>query len=131
MSSFPTDEIFRPKPLDLSRITSMKPANYPPNAFAEDTSSEGEDSPGATAAMLSDPPRPKPTVQTHMYSDGESEALVKEIVRYPMVESSPTRRLIQIPPQSPYFLVNQKAARVLGLDGAGYVSHSSGILVSC
>lgn len=130
-SSFLTDELLKPKPLDLTRIASVKPANYPPNAFAEDTNFEGEASPDATLAILPDPPLPKFMVQSYTPSDGESEALVEEIVRYPMVEAPPTRRLTQIPPQSPHFLVNQKAARLLGLDGAGYVSHSSVIVVSC
>jgi hypothetical protein len=39
-----------------------------------------------------------------------------------MVEASPTNRPAQIPSPSANFFVNQKAARLLGLDSIGYVS---------
>ena len=121
MSSFRADDILMPRPLDLSRSTSANPA------IANDTGSEVDDGLCSTAAILLGPLRPKPAVKSETSSDSESEALVKEIVRHPMVETSPVHRLTQRSSQSGYLIVNQKAAKLLGLDGAGYVSYPFGI----
>jgi hypothetical protein len=131
MSSFPVDESLTPKPLCLSRVTSVDLADCPPNALAEDTISVADDSPCSEAAILLDLSRPKSAVDSDKSLDSESEALMEEIVRYPMVQGSPTDRFIQTPPKCGHFTVNQKAARLLGLDGAGYVSHPSGAVSSC
>jgi len=121
MSSFQADDILMPKPLNLSRSTSANPA------IANDTGSEMDDGVCSTAAVLLGPLRPKPAVKSETSSDSESEALVKEIVRHPMVETSPVHRLTQRSSQSGYLIVNQKAAKLLGLDGARYVSYPFGI----
>jgi hypothetical protein len=131
MSSLPADETLTPRPLDLSRATSVNPADYPPNDVADNTSSKVYDRPSTEADTLPHPPRPRSIDQSHASSDSESEALVKEIVRYPMVEASATHTLTQIPSQSRHFLVNQKAAKVLGLDGAGCVSLIFRVVGSC
>ena len=121
MSSFQADDVLMPRPLDLSRSTCANPA------IANDTGSEVDDDFCSTAAILLGPPRPKPAVKSETSSDSESEALVKEIVRHPMVETSPVHRLTQRSSPSGYLNVNQKAAKLLGLDGAGYVSCPFGI----
>jgi len=119
MSSFQADDILMPRPLDLSRSTSANPA------ITNDTGSEVDD--GLCTAAILPGLRPKPAVKSETSSDSESEALVKEIVRHPMVETSPVHRLTQRSSPSGYLIVNQKAAKLLGLDGAGYVSCPSGI----
>jgi hypothetical protein len=123
MSSFQTDDILMPRPLDLSRSTSANPASCPKTAVANDTGSEVDDGLRSTVAILLRPLRRKSAVKSETSSDSESEALVKEIVRHPMVETSPTRSLTQRSSPSGCFIVNQKAAKLLGLDGAGYVSY--------
>jgi hypothetical protein len=127
MSSFRADDILMPRPLDLSRSTSANPASCPKTAAANDTGSEVDNRLCSTTATLLRPLQPKPAVKFKTSSDSESEALVKEIVRHPMVETSPVHRLIQRTPQSGYFIVNQKAAKLLGLDSAWYVSYPFGI----
>jgi hypothetical protein len=123
MSPFRADDILMPRPLDLSRSTSANPASCPKTTVANDTSSRVDDGLCSTTTTLSGPLQPKPAVKSETSSDSESEALVKEIVRHPMVETSPVRRLTQRSSQSGYFIVNQKAAKLLGLDGAGCVSY--------
>jgi hypothetical protein len=126
MSPFRADDILMPKPLDLSRSTSANPASCPKTTVANDTGSEVDDGLCSTAAILTGPLRLKPAMRPEASSDSESEALVKEIVRHPMVGTSPALRLAQRSSRSEYFVVNQKAAKLLGLDGAGYVSYPFG-----
>lgn len=86
-------ETLRPKPLDLS-----------------DT----------VLASLSSIHEPRTTTVASDISNNDSEeALVKEIVRYPMVAPSPTHRLTKLSPQCGSNVVSEKAARLLGMDGAG------------
>jgi hypothetical protein len=123
MSSFRADDLLMPRPLDLSRSTSANPVSCPKTAVANDTGSEVDNGLCSTVAILLGPLRPEPAVKFETPFDSESEALVKEIVQYPMVENSPARRLTQRPSQPGYFIVNQKAAKLLGLDDTGYVSY--------
>lgn len=125
MSSFPTDDVLMPEPLDLRRATSMELIEYTPRIIGDPRSSEVEKKSSVTVAILPGSSGPKSEKQPRTSSDSESDVLVKDIVRYPMVEASPTYRLAQIPSPSANFFVNQKAARLLGLDGAGYVSQRS------
>ena len=58
--------------------------------------------------------------QASLLFDGPAEdALMKEIVRYPMVEPSPPFRLTKDRALSESIALNKKAAKLLGLDGAG------------
>jgi hypothetical protein len=125
MSSFPTDDVLMPEPLDLRRATSMELVEYTPRIIGDPRSSEVEKKSCVTVAILPGSSGPKSEKQPRTSSDSESDVLVKDIVRYPMVEASPTYRLAQIPSPSANIFVNQKAARLLGLDGAGYVSQRS------
>ena len=126
ISSFPADEILTPRPLDLSNASAASAADCPHKAVANDTNSETDDSHSSATATLPDPPRPMSIARSHTSSDSNSEALIKEIVRHPMGKASLTHRLTQTSFQSGHFILNQKAARLLGLDGAGYVSYALG-----
>jgi hypothetical protein len=123
MSSFRADDILMPRPLDLSRSTSANPASYPKTAVSNDMGSEVDNGPCSIVAILLGPQRPKPAVKSEASPDSESEARVKEIVQYSMVENSPAHRLTQRPSPSGSFTVNQKAAKLLGLDSTKYVSY--------
>src|SRR5438045_3294346 len=70
------------------------------------------------------------TVLSDTSSDGDFEGLVNEITRHPMVEAHPAHRLTRITSQSGSLTVNQKAAKVLGLDGAGCAFHPFDTFVS-
>ena len=120
MSFFPTDEILTPRPLDFFREASPSAIDCQ-GAIAKAMSTAEEDKHSSTVGTLQDPQRPRSTAQSHTSSDNDTEALMKEIVTYPMVHTSPTHRLTQTPSQPGHIVVNQKAARLLGLDGAGYV----------
>ena len=123
MSFFPADEILKPRPLDLFRAASPSAVGCQ-GVIAKDTSTKEEDRHSSTVGTVPDPQRPRPTVQSHTSSDSETEALVEETVKHPMVQTSPMHRLTQRPSQSGHIVVNQKAARLLGLDGAGFVNQS-------
>ena len=131
ISSVRTDDVLRPKPLVLSRVTKLEPVKYTPNAVIDHRSYEIENETSIRAATVSEPSRTKSGAQSHTPSGSESEALMKKTVRCPVVEASPTHKLTQIPSPSANFFVNQKAAKILGLDGAGYVSQLSGKFSLC
>jgi hypothetical protein len=131
ISSFRTNDILMPMPLNLSRSTSANLASYPKIAISNDTGSEVDNGLCSTAAILLEPLRPKPAVKSEASSDSESEARVKEIVQCPMVENSPAHRPTQRSSPSGYFTVNQKAAKLLGLDSTGYVSYPFRVTKSC
>jgi hypothetical protein len=127
MSSFRADDVLVPRPLDLSRSTSANPASGPETDIVDGTGAKVDNGLYSTVAVLLGPLPPKPAVKFETSSDDESEALVKEIVHCLGVETSPPSRLTQTSSQAGYFVVNPKAAKLLGLEGTEYVSYPFGI----
>ena len=130
MSSFPADEILTPRPLNLSRATGTS-ADECRNAIATDTGSGDNDTHNSTVATFPAFQPPRSAVESDTSSDGDSDTLMKEIVKHPMVIASPTHGFIQTPSRLGHIVVNHKAARLLGLDGAGYVCQPYETINSC
>ena len=108
MSSI-ADHCLSPRPLDLSRKTSEKQASSQ-NSSDVENSSVGALRPKHYQHSMQD--------STSLSDDDGGAALDKEIAMYPMVESSAIFKRNGKSPSSLYNR-NKKAAKVLGLDGAG------------
>ena len=103
------DQCLSPRPLDLSRKTSEKLASSQHPSDVENSS---------IAALRPKYHQHSMQDSTSLSNDDGGAALDKEIAMYPMVESSAVFKRNAKSPSSPYD-GNKKAAKILGLDGAG------------
>jgi hypothetical protein len=125
MSSFRTDDVLMPEPLNLSRATNMGFVKHTSRITGDPKSSGYQNKSSVTTVISPRHSQPKSDRQSCSSSDSESETIETDRARYTMVEASSTNKPAQIPSPSAKFLVNQKAARLLGLDSIGYVSLQS------